>query len=295
MSAVTLSTSITAQVQGLSLKYGQQAVLNKLDWQLLPGQVVGLLGRNGAGKTSLLESLLGLREPQTGSVQLFGKNAADLDDAGRARIGYVPQQSDLFEGFTASQLLRYFKSFYPSWNEAKVEGLLSRWDIARDKPIAKLSGGQQQRLSIIRALAHEPDLLVLDEPVASLDPAGRRDFLRELVEQVLERGTTVVFSTHILSDLERVAFNVAFLKQGRIGLQAPLDELLDEVRAVTGPSADMQALIGARGLQTLSRSPLEEGRERCLLRHPQAGLNDPLPAGLSSERVNLEDLFMELT
>ncbi len=295
MRAITMSNAVTAQVQGLSLNFGQQSVLSSLDWQLLPGQVVGLLGRNGSGKTSLLESVLGLREPQLGAVQLFGQNAADLDDAGRARIGYVPQQSDLFEGFTPAQLLRYFKSFYPRWNEAKVEGLLSSWDIARDKPISKLSGGQQQRLSIIRALAHEPDLLVLDEPVASLDPAGRRDFLRELVEQVLDRGTTVVFSTHILSDLERVAFNVAFLKQGRIGLQAPLDELLDEVRAVTGPSAQLQALIAAEGVQALSRSPLEGGRERCLLRLPQSGVNDPLPAGLSSERVNLEDLFMELT
>ncbi|MCV2353481.1 ABC transporter ATP-binding protein [Paucibacter sp. B2R-40] len=296
MSANTLSTSVTAQVQGLSLSFGQQAVLKSLDWQLLPGQVVGLLGRNGAGKTCLLESLLGLREPQNGAVQLFGQNAAELDDAGRARIGYVPQQSDLFEGFTPAQLLRYFKSFYPRWNEAKVEGLLSRWDIARDKPIAKLSGGQQQRLSIIRALAHEPDLLVLDEPVASLDPAGRRDFLRELVEQVLDRGTTVVFSTHILSDLERVAFNVAFLKQGRIGLQAPLDELLDEVRALSGPTAVLQALIAAEGLQALSRSPLEAGRERCLVRYPQSSSSSgQLPVDVSSERVNLEDLFMELT
>jgi ABC-2 type transport system ATP-binding protein len=111
MRTTTLSTSVTAQVQGLSLNFGQQAVLKNLDWQLLPGQVVGLLGRNGAGKTCLLESLLGLREPQVGAVQLFGQNAADLDDAGRARIGYVPQQSDLFEGFTPAQLLRYFKSF----------------------------------------------------------------------------------------------------------------------------------------------------------------------------------------
>ncbi|MBT9494884.1 MAG: ABC transporter ATP-binding protein [Paucibacter sp.] len=287
--------SATAILQGLSLSYGPQSVLKGLDWQLLPGQVVGLLGRNGAGKTSLLETVLGLREPQTGSVQLFGQNAAELDDAGRARIGYVPQQSDLFEGFTPAQLLAYFKSFYPRWNEAKVEGLLSRWDIARDKPIAQLSGGQQQRLSIIRALAHEPDLLVLDEPVASLDPAGRRDFLRELIEQVLDRGTTVVFSTHILSDLERVAFNVAFLKQGRISLQAPLDELLDEVRALSGPSAELQALIAAQGLQALSRSPLEGGRERCLVRCPQGSAPLQPTASVASERVNLEDLFMELT
>ncbi|RZL30082.1 MAG: ABC transporter ATP-binding protein, partial [Rubrivivax sp.] len=170
----------TAALDGVSLAYGNgHAVLNGLDWRLLPGQVVGLLGRNGAGKTTLLEALLGLREPDAGRVQLYGQHALTLDDAARARIGYVPQHSDLFEGFTPAQLLAYFRSFYPRWNEALVEGLLSRWDIARDKPIRKLSGGQKQRLSIIRALAHEPDLLVLDEPVASLDPAGRRDFLRK--------------------------------------------------------------------------------------------------------------------
>lgn len=281
----------TAELSSLSLSYPKgDAVLRGLDWQLLPGQVVGLLGRNGAGKTTLLETLLGLREPNAGTVKLFGQDAASLDDAARARIGYVPQHSDLFESFTAAQLLAYFKSFYPRWNEARVEGLLSRWDIARDKPIRKLSGGQQQRLSIIRALAHEPDLLVLDEPVASLDPVGRRDFLRELVEQVLDRGTTVVFSTHILSDLERVAFNLAFLSGGRITLQAPLDELLEQVRAFTGTVTELAGLFARLNAQPLKRTPLEAGRERVLARLP-AGVAAPLDA----QAVNLEDLFAELT
>ena len=195
-------------IGGLQLGYGGKPVLAQLDWQLQPGQVVGLLGRNGAGKTTLLETLLGLREPQAGSVQLFGQPAQQLNDAARARIGYVPQQSDLFEGLSADELLAYFRSFYPRWNQAKVDQLLGRWAVPRDVAIGRLSGGEQQRLSIIRALAHEPELLVLDEPVASLDPLARRDFLRELVEQVLDRGCTVVFSTHILSDLERVAFQV---------------------------------------------------------------------------------------
>jgi ABC-2 type transport system ATP-binding protein len=281
----------SAELAGVSLSYAKHGpVLKSLDWQLLPGQVVGLLGRNGSGKTTLLETLLGLREPDAGTVRVFGQDAGRLDDAARARIGYVPQQSDLFEGFTPAQLLAYFKSFYPRWNEAKVEGLMSRWDIARDKPIRKLSGGQQQRLSIIRALAHEPDLLVLDEPVASLDPVGRRDFLRELVEQVLDRGTTVVFSTHILSDLERVAFNLAFLSEGRIALQAPLDELLEQVRAFTGTVTELASLFSRLGAQPLKRTPLEAGRERVLARLP-AGVAVPLDA----QAVNLEDLFAELT
>lgn len=281
----------SVELSGVSLGYAKgDMVLQGLDWQLLPGQVVGLLGRNGAGKTTLLEALLGLREPQQGRMRLFGEEVQQLSDAARARIGYVPQQSDLFENFTPAQLLAYFRSFYPRWNAARVEGLLSRWDIPREQAIRKLSGGQQQRLSIIRALAHEPDLLVLDEPVASLDPVGRRDFLRELVEQVLDRGTTVVFSTHILSDLERVAFNLAFLSEGRIALQAPLDELLEQVRSFSGSVSEMAALMARLGAQPLKRTPLEAGRERVLARLP-AGSAAPAQA----QPVNLDELFAELT
>ena len=287
------TTTPTAELAGVNLAYGQGGpVLRGLDWRLLPGQVVGLLGRNGAGKTTLLEAMLGLRDAQSGTVRLFQQPASRLDDHARSRIGYVPQQSDLFEAFTPAQLLAYFKSFYPRWNEAKVDGLMSRWDIARDKRISKLSVGQQQRLSIIRALAHDPDLLVLDEPVSSLDPAGRRDFLRELVEGVLERGTTVVFSTHILSDLERVAFNLAFMNGGRIALQAPLDELLEEVRMLSGTTAEVQSLLQRLGAQCLKRTTVAAGRERVLARLP-AGVR--LPAEVHADGVTLEDLFMELT
>ena len=286
--------SVTAS--GLCVGHGTQTVIDGLDWALLPGQVVGLLGRNGAGKTTLLESLLGLREPTAGTVRLFDQPVATLDDALRARIGYVPQQSDLFEWLTPAQMLGYFKSFYPRWNEAKVEGLLSKWDIARDKRIAELSGGQQQRLAIVRALAHEPDLLVLDEPVASLDPAGRRDFLRELVDQVLNRGTTVVFSTHILSDLERVAFNVAFLSAGRIAVQAPLDELLETTRRLIGPAAEVQALVQAQRMRVIGRTALDAGRLQVLARVADATTSAPQrTAAVHVEPVTLEDLFMGLT
>jgi ABC-2 type transport system ATP-binding protein len=276
----------------LNLAYGKKPVLKGLDWQLHPGQVIGLLGRNGAGKTTLLEAMLGLRELQGGTVEVFGESAPQLSDTTRARIGYVPQRSDLFEGFTANDLLAYFRSFYPRWNSAKVDGLLSRWDIARDQPIARLSGGQQQRLSIIRALAHEPDLLVLDEPVSSLDPAGRREFLRELVDQVLDRGTTVVLSTHILSDLERVAFNVAFLRDGRITVQAPLDELLDSTRQVTGTPEQVNAVCARHHAQVLQRRTLGGEQELALLTLPRsaAAQDDGPPL----QAVHLEELFMEL-
>ena len=278
-------------LQGVDVAFGAQRVLHGLDWTLPAGQVVGLLGRNGAGKTTLLETLLGLREPDAGQALLFGQPSLALGDDARARIGYVPQRSDLFEWLTADQLLAYFRSFYPRWNTAKVDGLMSRWDIARDKPIGKLSGGQQQRLSIIRALAHEPELLVLDEPVASLDPAGRRDFLGELVEQVVDRRTTIVFSTHILSDLERVALDVAFLAGGRIALHAPLDELLESSVRLGGVPADIERFVAEHQLQSISRAAgvpvIARGRD--------ASAMPPATPTVSVDRVTLEDLFLALT
>lgn len=287
---------VELRVRGLSLAYGSQQVLRDLDWTPPPGQVVGLLGRNGAGKTTLLESLLGLREPDAGEIAMFGQPLAALNDAGRARIGFVPQQSNLFEWMTPRQLLAYFKAFYPRWNDAKVETLLTRWDIDRDKAIGKLSGGQQQRLSIIRALAHEPDLLILDEPVASLDPAGRRDFLQELVTQVIDRSTTVIFSTHILSDLERVAFSVAFLTRGRIALQAPLDELMDSVRNISGASDAVRAQVQAQGWQILAETTPEPGRTRVLARRDSAMAEAPETwTGTETRPASLEKLFLELT
>jgi ABC-2 type transport system ATP-binding protein len=287
----TAADAPCVSLQGLRVAFGRQTVLDGLDWSLPAGQVVGLLGRNGAGKTTLIETLLGLREPDAGRATMFGLPSTALDDAARARIGYVPQRSDLFEWLTADQLLAYFRSFYPRWNTAKVDGLMSRWDIARDKPIGKLSGGQQQRLSIVRALAHEPELLVLDEPVASLDPAGRRDFLGELVEQVVDRRTTVVFSTHILSDLERVALDVAFLAGGRIALHAPLDELLESSVRLGGVPADVERFVAEHRLKSISRAAgvpvIARGRDA-----------DAMPAGtptVSVDRVTLEDLFLALT
>jgi ABC-2 type transport system ATP-binding protein len=218
------------EISNLYKAFDKQQVLQGVNWTIEPGKVIGLLGRNGSGKSTLLECLLGLREADAGSSALFGCPVTALDDEIRANIGYVPQKPDVFEWLTPVQLLEYFKALYPRWNQAKVDGLMQRWGFDGDtahKQIAKLSGGQKQRLSIIRALAHDPKLLVLDEPVASLDPVGRRDFLQELVSGVIERDTTVIFSTHILSDLERVALDVAFLQGGKIVLQGALDELLE--------------------------------------------------------------------
>ena len=284
-------TNAIIQSAAISKQFGSVPILNRLDWQVMPGQVIGLLGRNGAGKSTLL----GLREADAGTVHVYGEDVAHLSDATRARIGYVPQKSDLFEWMTPRQMLAYFKALYPRWNGAKVDGLLARWgfdQLMQNKPISKLSGGEQQRLSIIRALAHDPELLVLDEPVSALDPVGRREFLRELIDGVIERGTTVVFSTHILSDLERVALDLAFLKDGRIALQGRLDELLEGARRVVGPASllDGKPLAGE-----LRRQRAQDGTVS-IITHGGAGLALlGKEAGVRVEPLSLEDLFIEVT
>jgi ABC-2 type transport system ATP-binding protein len=290
-------TATIIEVSHIAKRFGPREVLSSLSWQVTRGQVIGLLGRNGAGKSTLLECLLGLRETDTGSVTLFGENVTDLSDVARAKIGYVPQKSDLFEWLTPRQMLDYFKALYPHWNDAKVDELLARWGFDAFKcsqAISKLSGGEKQRLSIIRALAHDPELLILDEPVSALDPVGRREFLRELVDNVIERNTTVVFSTHILSDLERVAVDIAFLKDGKIALQGGLDELMEGARRVVGPSSAIDAIKIAGELRRVDGA---DGRSALIVRSASPELMQAVAAApaVRVEAMTLEELFVAVT
>lgn len=279
------------QIQGLSKSFGTQSVLKNLAWQIAPGSIVGLLGRNGAGKSTLIECLLGLRDIDGGTTNLYGENAALLSAATKARIAYVPQRSDLFEWLTARQMLAYFQQLYPRWNDAKVRSLMQAWDLPFDKVINKLSIGQKQRLSIIRALAHEPELLILDEPVSSLDPAGRRDFLRELIERVIDKQTTIVFSTHILSDLERVAMDVAFLHQGQIVHQQALDDMMENTVRISASAAVLQQL---QPLKVLRR--FTQGDDKLLAQFSPDQLQMlQARTDVRVDKLSLEDLFIEMT
>ena len=280
------------QIDHLHRAFDGKAILTDLSWQVRPGQVIGLLGRNGAGKSTLFECLLGLNEIDSGSITLFGEDPCNLSAATRARIGYVPQQAELFPWLTPRQLLDYFRALYPRWDQARADGLLSRWQIDPHTCIEKLSGGEQQRLSIIRALAPAPELLILDEPVSSLDPVGRRDFLRQLIGEVVDRGTTVVFSTHILSDLERVAMDVAFLRDGQLALQAPLDDLLDSVRRISGEIHTIKQMQ----ISQIIAEKTEAGQSSMLARcSPMQLAALQAKPGIAIAAITLEELFEEAT
>jgi ABC-2 type transport system ATP-binding protein len=231
-------------------RFDALTVLKGITAEVRRGDVVGLLGLNGAGKTTLLETALGFAIPDKGGVTLFGMAASALaDETLKHRIGFVPQQDELLDHFKGRDFLSLIGRFYPRWKPELIQRLAQAWDVPLHRRIAQLSIGQRQKLSILAALGHEPDLLILDEPVASLDPLARRQFLQALIDMVADGKRTILFSTHIVSDLERVASRVWILKDGLLAVDEPLDVLKEksgraELAAAGGLPAGMQGSAG---------------------------------------------------
>jgi ABC-2 type transport system ATP-binding protein len=221
-------TDTPIELRGIVKSYGSKQVLTGLDLAVPKGSVIGLLGTNGAGKTTLIKCALGLIRPQQGQARLLGEDAWTLSGQAKARIGYVPQVSSLYPWMKVRHLIDYTAAFYPNWNTELVARLTREWDIPLNDRIGPLSVGQLQKVSILLALGHEPELLLLDEPAASLDPLARRQFLQMIIDLAEPGKRTVLFSTHITSDLERVADRVAILKSGRIAWQGFIEDLKEQ-------------------------------------------------------------------
>ncbi|MBD8526510.1 ABC transporter ATP-binding protein [Pseudomarimonas arenosa] len=275
--------------------YGKKPVLEGIHLSLAPGQVLGLIGRNGAGKSTLIRCLLGLSEADQGQALVFGEKSYFMSDATKARLTYVPQQPTSLGWLRVSDMLAFVARFYPQWDQAMVERLLDRWEIDRKQSMAKLSPGERQRLALIRALAPRPDLLVLDEPAAALDPVARRDLLRQIALQASDMGTTVLFSSHILSDLERVASHVAFLDRGKLLIDGELDGFKERFgRLHVGP--EMAARLPAKLAGELRRRPAADaGLSLLLSMDAQAAWPEDLrQACHQATPLGLEDLFVEV-
>lgn len=295
------SNLVPLSVDRLGKRFGPKKVLDGVSLRVEPGEVLGLLGKNGAGKSTLIKCMLGLLKPTSGEAAVFGESPWDLSAETKARIGYVPQELVAYPWMRVRHVIAYTAAFYPTWNQSLADELCDRWDVPLDDRAGVLSLGQLQTLGLVLALGYEPDLLVLDEPVASLDPLARRQFLRTLIDIVDESRTgrrrSVLFSTHITSDLERIADRVALLRGGRIELDGSLDELKDAVKRVrlTRRSSDFDPRFTLRG----GHRSLVEGRIA------EATLTDFAPelvGRLAAEHdadvevidLNLEELFVDL-
>ena len=280
-------TAIT--VDHLSLRYGAVTVLDDLSFSIAPGSVLGVVGRNGAGKTSLLQCRLGLTVPQGGGSSVLGCASVALTDDVKARLGYVAQSPELFDWLRVSEQIALIGGLYPRWSQARARELCLRFELPEDMRVRKLSLGEKQRLAIVLALAHQPEMLVFDEPVASLDPMGRRDFLRALFEQESLGGeaVTVVISSHLLEDLERVVTHVLFLDHGRVQLMGARDELAEQIRALftDEPVASQVGLLHTR--------KLDDGGWQSVI-DQRTFSADALPSNARMQAMGLADLFVAL-
>lgn len=274
-----------------------KSVLAGIDASVNAGDVVGLLGANGAGKTTLIEMMLGLSPPTSGSVEMFGAKAIEAPAALKRRVGFVAQGDELIGTLKGRQYLDLIASFYDSWDREVVERLVLLWGIDLGQVIRNYSTGQRQKLAIVAALAHTPELLVLDEPVASLDPVARRQFLKQIVEVTTDERRAVLFSTHIVSDLERLANRVWILKNGRLIWNGELDALKESVIRVHVPKSTAD-VTRTRLRQTISvREAGSAGCRIVALRAPDedwSHLDELLGAEARIEHLNLEDIFVEL-
>lgn len=221
-------------------------VLGDVDLELLPGTITGLLGRNGSGKTTLMRVAVGLMRARTGTARLFGAEAWDSPAAVRKRIGYVPQRFSGFGWMDVDSCLAMIGDHYDFWDQALIGDLKREWGL-QNRRIDKLSPGDQQKVAIMLAVGHKPDLLLLDEPAASLDPGARRSFLQAMVELNADLGQTVLLSSHITSDIERVASHIAVLHSGRIVCHEALDEIRERVGLVTlkEPPSELRKVLAA--------------------------------------------------
>jgi ABC-2 type transport system ATP-binding protein len=229
-------------VSDLTRRFGATTALDSVSVSVSRGAVYGLVGANGAGKTTLIKHVLGLLQAQSGSVRVFGLDPVAEPVAVLSRIGYLSEENDLPGWMSVEELIRYSRALYPGWDDVYAEELRQTFALDPAARIKTLSKGQKARAGLLIALAYRPELLVLDEPSSGLDPIVRRDILGAVIRTIAHEGRTVLFSSHLLDEVEQVADHVTMIRQGRVALSAPLDAILRSHRSL---DAAFLACVGA--------------------------------------------------
>jgi len=272
------------ETEGLGKRYGRLWALTNCTLSIPAGHVVGLVGPNGAGKTTLLNLSTGMLAPTAGTIEVLGSRPA-AGPAQLARVGYLAQHAPIYAGLSVADHLRLGAHLNPGWDAELARSRIERLDLNLEQKAGTLSGGQCAQLALTLAIAKRPEVLILDEPVASLDPLARREFLQDLMEAVAEQGLSVVLSSHLISDLERVCDYLILLVASRVLVAGPVEELLATHHLLSGPRRDPGSLPD--GMEVISASHTDV--QSTLLVRAGGPVLDP--AWTVSE-VGLEDLVL---
>jgi ABC-type multidrug transport system ATPase subunit len=275
---------IALETDRLGKRYGNMWALQDCSLHLPTGRIAALVGPNGAGKSTLLHMAVGLLRPDAGAVRIFGEspygNTTTLAD-----IGFVAQDTPLYSDFTAAELITMGAKLNRRWDSGLARDRLAQLGIPPNKPVGKLSGGQRAQVALALALAKRPRLLLLDEPVASLDPLARREFLQSLMGSVADAGTTVLLSSHLLADLERVCDYLIVLHAAQVQLVGTVDDLVAGHRQLIGPRHGDDPIAGVAAVVRASHTD----RQSTLLVRADGRIDDPV---WTVHEVTLEDLIL---
>src|SRR5881394_4324408 len=221
------------EICGVTRTFGSKRALDNVSLAVPRGVVFGLVGANGAGKTTLIRHVLGLLKAQTGSVRVFGLDPVKEPVSVLSRVGYLSEEGDLPGWMRVDELMRYMRAFYPTWDEAYALDLRKQFNLDPSAKVKTLSKGQKARAGLLVALAYRPELLLLDEPSSGLDPIVRRDILGAIVRTIAEEGRTVIFSSHLLTEVERVSDRVAMIRGGKIEFYDSIERVKQSHARVT--------------------------------------------------------------
>lgn len=284
-------------ITGLTKYYGERCVVNNLQLNVPTGCVYGLLGRNGAGKSTTIKMLMGLVRPDRGHATLLGEPADAVSPATRAQIAYLAENHPMYKWMTIDEAIGFTRAFYPKWNDRLVDQILDHFSLSRKAKVRRLSNGQKAQVALALAVAPEPKLIILDDPALGLDTVVRRDFLESMVQIIQQSGRTILFSSHILGDVERVADRIGIMVDGSLRVDCPTDHFKQSVRKVVaryaGSAPDVSKTPG------LVRQWVVGDRiELILVGWDDAKRNHLVDQGMTivnELEMNLEDTFIEYT
>jgi ABC-2 type transport system ATP-binding protein len=281
----------------LTKHYGDRCVVNQLDLRVPRGSVYGFLGRNGAGKSTAIKMLLGMAHADSGTAQLLGEEVRRLSPATRQRIAYLAEGHPLYRWMSVGEAVNFTRKFYPTWNRELVEQILDHFALPRRAKVGRLSKGQQAQVSLALAVAPEPELLILDDPTLGLDTVVRRDFLESLIQIIQRRGRTILFSSHVLGDIERVADRIGIMVDGVLRVDCPTDHFKESFRKLVlhfagepPPAPAAKGLVGS--WQVGNRLELHIVNYNPSHRLLAESLD---PLSIEVVELNLEDAFIEYT